>query len=253
MANLHDSLVLLHVACGFFALVALWIPLFSKKGGKLHVRVGKAYAAAMLVVVVTALAASVLAFASPLGVEPEVTARLDAEGRAAYVERRRMFAVFLSFLGLVTLSSGWQGLGALRHKKDPRGLRTPATLGLHGLTVAAGVGIFALGVVRGSVLLMALSVLGPAVGVQGLRYVTRPAESPMAWWYAHLGGMIGTAIAANTAFLVFGAARLLPIDLGGAFGVFVWLIPTLVGTPAIWLLERKYRARFGEGKRPAGA
>lgn len=248
----HDALLTLHVALGTFALVALWVPLFSKKGGKLHVRVGKAYAVAMLVVVVTAFATSALAFLDPTGVEPEVTARLAPDRLAEYVSRRRTFAVFLSFLGLVTLASGWQGVGAVRHKRDPTAMRTPFTLALFWLTVLAGVGVAVLGLLRGSALLIALSFLGPAVGVQGLRYVSRPAESPMAWWYAHMGGMIGTAIAANTAFLVFGANRLLPVDIGGGFGIVVWLIPTLVGTPAIWLLERKYRTRFAERSRPAG-
>lgn len=252
IATLHSSLVTLHVACGFLALTALWVPLFSKKGGTLHVRVGKVYAAAMLVVVLTALIVSVMAFVDPVAIAPETTAGLAGDRLEGYVSRRRMFAVFLSFLALVTLSAGWQGLGALRHKKDPRAFRTPATLAVHGLAVAAGIAVLVFGLVRGAVLLIALSFLGPAIGMQGLRYVSRPAESPMAWWYAHMGGMIATAIAANTAFLVFGASRILPIDLGGTLGVFVWLAPTLVGTPAIWILERKYRGRFGEAKRPAG-
>lgn len=246
-AHVHQSLVLVHVVCGFFALAALWVPLFSRKGGRLHVLVGKAYAAAMLVVVVTAVAASGIAFVNPLGVDPEA-ASLSPDRQQAWADRRRMFAIFLSYLAVVTFASGWSGLGALRHKEDPREFRTPSTVAVYLLSALSGIGVFVVGLQRGSTLLMALSVLGPAIAWSGYRYTARPARSPMAWWYEHMSGMIGTGIGANTAFLVFGANRLLPIDLQQHFGVVSWLLPTLVGVPAIWLLEKKYRRRFGEEK-----
>lgn len=251
-ALLHDALLVLHVACGFVALVVLWIPLFSRKGGRLHRTTGKLYALFMLVVVVTALVLSGLSFVVPVALDPDA-ARLTGEPLADYVRQRRMVAGFLAYLALITLTSGWHGLGALRHKRDPREMRTPATLALFGASILAGLAIFAVGVSEGSIVFMALAVIGPVVGISGLRFVSRPAAGPMEWWFEHMGGMIGTAIAANTAFLVFGGNRLLPFELEGWLAVVPWLLPTLIGVPAIQLLERKYRARFARREGAAGA
>lgn len=243
LPRIHDALLLLHVAGGFVALVLLWIPLFSKKGGRLHRATGTVYVVAMAAVVATALGVSALSFYDPVALDPEAAA-LVGDPLADYLARRRMVAAFLGYLALITLASGWHGLGALRHKADPRAMRTPATLALFGITALAGVAMFVLGAVRGSMVFMGLAVVGPAVAVNGFRYVSGPAREPMAWWFAHMGGMIGTGIAANTAFLVFGANRLFPVELEGWLAVVPWLLPTLAGVPAIQLLSRKYRRRF---------
>lgn len=243
----HQWLVAAHVACGFFALVALWVPLLAKKGGRWHVRVGWVYVVAMTVVVVTALGASGLAFADPLGVEGIRPAEHTQDEITAYVERRRMFAVFLSYLAVLTFTAGWHGLQALHHKSNPTEMRTPLNLALYGVTSLSSVVVLALGIQLGEVLLLALSPIGALIGVGAIRYVSKPPSRRMAWWYEHMESMITTAVAANTAFLVFGANRLLPFDFQSGFGVVVWLLPAAIGTAAISLLTRKYERRFGEG------
>lgn len=251
LPRLHDALLLLHVAGGFVALVLLWVPLFSRKGGRLHRSTGKVYAVAMLVVVVTALAVAAISAIDPVALDA-AAATLVGEPLADYIARRRMVAAFLGYLALITAASGWHGLGALRYKRDPREMRSPATLALFGAAVAAGVAIFVLGALQGSMIFMGLSAIGPFVGLSGFRYVSNPARGPREWWFAHMGGMIGTGIAANTAFLVFGANRLMPFELEGWLAVVPWLLPTLVGVPAIQLLDRKYRRRFERAAPTAG-
>jgi hypothetical protein len=60
----------------------------------------------------------------------------------------------------------------------------------------------------------------------------------MFWWYTHLGNMIGSYIAAWSAFSVVTLSRY----LGDAW--YVWLWPTIVGVPAIVLTTAYYRRKF---------
>lgn len=242
--RVHDWVVGGHVAFGFFALVVLWVPLLTKKGGSWHVRAGKAYVIAMLVVVASAAAACVLGYGWPLAVDGLSAAGMPAEELTSRVERRRMFAVFLGYLALVTFQQGWHGLQVLRHKGEPGALRRPATVALHSATVLSSGIVLAVGLSVDSLLLMALSPIGALAGGGALKYAFRPSGRRMAWWFQHMGAMIGTAIAANTAFLVFGANRLLPFDFQEGLGIVVWLLPAAVGTVAIRMLDRKYGERF---------
>lgn len=248
--RIHDWVVAGHVAFGFFALVALWVPLATRKGGRLHVQWGKAYVVAMAVVVVSAALACVLGFGWPLAVDGFSTGELAPAEAAARIERRRMFAVFLGYLALVTFQQGWHGLGVLRHKLDPGELRTPATVALHAATILSSGVVAVMGLRLDSVLLLALSPVGVLAGSGALRYVLRGDASGNPWWFEHMSAMIGTGIAANTAFLVFGANRLLPFDFQQGFGIVVWILPAAVGTVAIRLLRGRYERRF-RGSRTA--
>jgi hypothetical protein len=68
-------------------------------------------------------------------------------------------------------------------------------------------------------------------------FVRKPTEK-MFWWYTHLGNMIGSYIAAWSAFSVVTLSRY----LGDAW--YVWLWPTIVGVPAIVLTTAYYRRKF---------
>jgi hypothetical protein len=68
-------------------------------------------------------------------------------------------------------------------------------------------------------------------------FVVKPTEK-MFWWYTHLGNMIGSYIAAWSAFSVVTLSRY----FGGAW--YVWLWPTMVGVPAIVLTTAYYKRKF---------
>jgi hypothetical protein len=74
----------------------------------------------------------------------------------------------------------------------------------------------------------------------------------MHWWYEHLGSMIGTGIAGYTAFLVFGAARLLPSVARSQLYTLFWVLPTLIGVPAIFMTVAYYQRKFNETGRESG-
>lgn len=70
----------------------------------------------------------------------------------------------------------------------------------------------------------------------------RPADK-MYWWYQHMGGMLGSYIAAWSAFSV----NILSRYAGPHW--WVWLWPTILGTPAILIWIGYYRRRFNPALR----
>ena len=99
-----------------------------------------------------------------------------------------------------------------------------------------------------SIVLLALSPVGFMQGKTMIEHMTRPAGERMAWFYSHVGNMIGAGIAFHTAFAVFGSGRIIGYELPGAWQVVPWVLPAAIGIPANRILERKYRAKFGEAR-----
>ena len=58
VALVMNTLVLAHVATGFIGLAAFWIPLFARKGGRVHVQAGRVFTYCAYVVTVSAVTAS---------------------------------------------------------------------------------------------------------------------------------------------------------------------------------------------------
>ena len=103
----------------------------------------------------------------------------------------------------------------------------------------------AYGVGTGTPLFAAFSVIGLVNGVGQLRYWLRPPTHPMHWWFEHMGQMLGSCIAATTAFLVVNANRL------GAdtFSIIIWLAPAAIGGPGILIWSAYYRRKFAGSAR----
>lgn len=68
-------------------------------------------------------------------------------------------------------------------------------------------------------------------------------------WFEHMSDMIGTCIAAVTAFVVVNAGR-----LGlGRFSLVGWLAPAVIGILALTVWQRHHRRRFAGPARVASA
>ena len=245
MDNLFQSLRWAHVAAGGIALMLFWIPAIARKGGKTHVRAGLVYVACMSVVVLTAFAMSGLAFTFPLDVR-QTAQPVSPTELADFLREQRVFASFLAYLAGVTLASGWQGVWAAETKREPRAMRTPFSLALNIAVVLAGLAVFTLGINYRSGPLIGLSPIGPLIGTANLIYLLRGPQTRMHWWYQHLASMIGTGIAGYTAFLVFGAVRLLPSVAQSQLYTLFWVLPSLVGVPIIFMAVTHYRRKFNE-------
>ncbi|MEM8882680.1 MAG: hypothetical protein AAGD14_01265 [Planctomycetota bacterium] len=224
------ALLLAHIVLGGAGLIAYWIPVFAKKGGPLHVRVGRWFVWCGYGVVATAVAICVL--------------RLWGDP----TEREKTIAAFLGYLALATLGFLRQAVLVVRTRRAPETLtkdRVHQALGVACLLASAGMvagGFF--GAPPARVLLLAMSPIGVIAGVSILRFRRAPQKTRMAWWYEHVSAIGGAGIAFHTAFLVFGGSSF--FRLPGALQVVPWIAPTIVGTPAIVLTVRHYRHKFGE-------
>jgi hypothetical protein len=79
-----------------------------------------------------------------------------------------------------------------------------------------------------------------------LTFVRKPKEK-MFWWYTHLGNMIGSYLAAWTAFSV----TTLRLYCGMSF--LMWLWPTAIGVPAIVITTIYYKRKFAPKQRAVSA
>lgn len=249
MVELFRDLRWIHIAAGTVALIVFWIPISLSKGGRGHIRAGWVYVASMAVIVVTAFLMSGLSFAAPLSVRT-FTHALSAEEAASVVHTSRLFAIFLAYLAAVTLAAGWQGVWVLRTRNSPKSFRTPFNVALNALVVLFAVGVLTMGLMLRYAPFIALSPVGLIVSGGNLSYLLRGPQSRMHWWYEHLSSMIATGIAGYTAFIVFGGSRLFPGVSSSPYYAIFWILPTMIGSPAIALTVRHYKKKFQEtGKR----
>ena len=242
---LFDVLVLAHVATGFVGLAAFWVPVFARKGGRTHVQAGRVYACCAYVVTLSAVTASAGRIVSYQVQGISFAERPDLYG----------FALFLGYLGVVTFATVRQAMRVVATRRAPETLRTPFHEALGWASIAGSVAViaFALGVWSDvSPILLGLSPIGLFTGRSMLRLMRNPGAQHMGWFYSHLGSMLGGGIAFHTAFAVFGAQRLWAYELAGPLAIVPWILPTVVGIPAIVVWTRYYRRKFDRAA-PAAA
>jgi len=228
------SVLAVHITCGATGFVCAPVALATAKGGKTHRRWGMVYFWAMAGVALTALIMSI--------------------------------ALPILFLALVAVFSFYSAFGAYRilYLKDLRdgGKAKSIDWAAGVFTFLASLALGVLGVVRpmlvpvglisiGHWRISAVSVVFGCIGMR-IAYITmrgfvRPPKEKMFWWYAHMQGMIGSYIAAWTAFSA--------VNLSHIFGAawWVWLWPTMIGVPAIVWWTRYYEKKFSPRAKPPGA
>jgi len=220
------SLLFIHVLAGATALFVFWIPLVTAKGGRVHRRVGWVFVAAMAGAAVTAWGVCGFRFAE------------------ATDEYQRAPAVFLAFVGLLAINTSWSGLRALRFKHRTTAHYHPLDLGIPLLLLLSGLGIFLYGVQVNVTLLMGFAPVGIVIGALDLAYWLRPPQERMHWFFQHMAGMIGTCIATVTAFLTVNA-NLMGIQSPYLI-LALFLAPTAIGVPGMFVWQRWYRRQFAE-------
>ena len=224
MEHISKALLYLHISAGFISLVLFWIPMFAKKGGGLHNRVGIVYVNAMWIVVITAFILS-----------------LQNLFQGEYV-----IAGFLGFLSVLTSAPLWYAKAILKNKKELSPQYFLIFRSLHGIIFLSGLLLITWSLI--------LRVQGPAVlmlifgilGVANYRrvFVTLPElKDAKSWLVTHLNGMISSGIAAYTAFFAFGSRQFMGELLSGYLTVVPWVLPTILGTIAIRYYTKKYQPK----------
>ena len=235
METLHEILRYTHITGGFIGLFLFWIPIFSKKGGKLHRQMGKYWGWLARLVVISALAGLFLYI--PEIIEKNVSANNYA------------FLLFLGYLSIVTYIVISYGVAVLNSKADPSSLNTPYWMVMIGLSFSASIFIIAFALIikpNSMAVLLALSPIGLTTGYGMMKYIKGKHASKKQWLYEHLGSMLGAGIAFHTAFAVFGITRLFDIGLEGMVAVIPWILPAIIGIPAQIIWKRHYQKKFKE-------
>lgn len=253
MMSLYHSVLAAHVACGIVGFVAFWTPAVARKGGAVHVRAGRVFFRATSLVALTGCAMATLLLIDPAAVKPPRGMPPTPEALAAYEGRVRLVSAFLFYLLLITFTPVYHGVRVLATRRNPTALRTPFHTALNVAAIAGSAGMVVLGIALNTPVFLFLSPIGALIGFGNLGFARKPYPTPMAWWYEHMGSMLGGGIAFHTAFLVLGAGRLFGVNLTGFTAVIPWILPTLIGVPATAIWTRHYRRKFKEARQRQAA
>ncbi|MCA1020534.1 DUF2306 domain-containing protein [Halobacillus litoralis] len=227
--SLFSMILLIHIGAGFTALTVFWIPLVTKKGGRVHRKVGWVYVWAMYTVAASALFMGLY--------------RLFMEPQRSSVEQA--FSFFLLYIAVLSAATAWMGIRVLRLKRRTKAHRSPYDLGAAGLLVIMSLVTMAVGWIYDFALLKFFPILGLFLGSGQLSYWLTPPKTKMHWYFEHYGNLIGCSIATITAFVVFGAPRLLNIS---SVSIWLWFLPAAVLTPLIYSFNAYYRKKFNISK-----
>jgi uncharacterized membrane protein len=206
-----------HIAAGASSFLLAPVALATAKGGKQHKRWGRVYLWSMGVVATTAL---------PMALYRPV--------------------LFLALVAVFSFYLAFSGFRVTRLKELARGgSAAPIDWIAAVICFGASACLVGFGALR-PVWVQGMGIVSIVFGFIGIRasigemwkFVKKPTEK-MFWWYTHLGNMIGSYIAAWTAFSV--------VTLPNVFyhaGMVLWLWPTALGVPAIVLTTAYYKRKF---------
>jgi len=206
-----------HITAGASSFLLAPVALATAKGGRQHKRWGMVYLWSMGVVAATAV---------PMALYRPV--------------------LFLALVAVFSFYLAFAGYRVTRLKELARGgSATPidwiaAVITFVSSACLAGFGAFRPAWVQGfGIVAIVFGFIGMrAAAAEMWKFVRRPKEK-MFWWYTHLGNMMGSYIAAWTAFSV----TTLSINYRHA-GMILWLWPTILGVPAIVLTTAYYKRKF---------
>jgi len=249
--SLHAAIRYSHIGVGMVGLLLFWIPVFAKKGSKLHIRCGRIFVWCGYYIAATAAISCTWGLISPVsfaGVKRELT----SEQLAALNGNIRFLFAILGTLMTWLLASLIMGMHAVktRLKSNTGSWRVKLGFALSG-TASGGLLLFGLtnaisGGGNAYFIPIVLGILGVVDCKTGLAYLKLPSATKMTWWYVHMECMLGSGVAFHTAFFVFGFSRLFGIQLNGPLALVPWLLPTAVGIPTIVIWTKYYRRKFGE-------
>lgn len=215
-----------HAVFGSLAIAAFWITAISKKGTPWHRTVGKGFVIGMYGIAFSGFAMSALVLLNPTSVHPSSPAKESFEA-----------TLFLSYLGVASLTTARNGVLRIRSRTQPAQLRSLPPLSLNTLTLALGVASLVYGIWAQSPLFMAMSTVGLSIGGG---YLVSLRKTPD-WKIEHISAMVGGGIAAHTGLIAGGGARYMPEFIRG-LGLLGWLMPTFFGTVLMTYWSRQSKS-----------
>jgi uncharacterized membrane protein len=210
MQALTTSLLIIHILCGFTALITGAIASFTKKGGKAHRRSGKWYFGAMTGVFVTAIAVSILKSLAFLFMVGFFSYYFVVRGyRQLYLKglgRTQNAATIDWFITCVALAFGLGLIGWAVYQK------------LNGVSFWP--------------VPLTFGIISASFAVADTRLYLNGPKYKQHWMASHIVSMGAGYIATWTAFIVTNVKFLPP--------VIVWLLPSVIGAILISKSVRRY-------------
>lgn len=210
-----------HIIAGFVSLITLWLPIITKKGGKRHKQSGWVFVISMAIVSISAFYMGMYRIGWDAGPDDDPIP----------------FSSFLIFISILSATTVSYGVRVLRETSD----RSVLDFILPILLFISSIGMIVYGSYIDFSLLQYFPFIGLFLSVSQLIYwcsIPKKRSHPVV---EHIVGMLSTCIATITAFLVFGAPRLLNIN---SVHLLLWFLPTIVFTPMIITLSMYYRNIF---------
>jgi hypothetical protein len=207
----------LHIAAGFTGFFIAPVAMVMRKGGDRHRFWGKIYFYAMATATIAALIV------------------------AAY--RPNYFLLGLSVFSFHLAFSGYRILFRKRPDRDkPQSYDWLVTIA----TIGCGVLLLILGFTKAHGAFQILFIVfGVGMGFNGLKLAIDYVSSKRTkndWFFDHMTGMLGSYIAAVTAFSA--------VNFSFLPTVVRWLWPLVIGVPLITIWVRKYKVKFAKGAAP---
>jgi len=225
VVHLFEWLVVAHIVTGSVGLLAVWVPIVGRKGGRNHKRWGNVFARSMLVTGSIAIGISVCTLLAPLETHDFANdSQLVFAGNAALV--RGVFGWMMLYLATMTIMLAWYGLLCIRNRREHLRNRNPLNFALQAATFVAAFNCAVQGLILDNVLMVAISIVGLTAAVLNTRFILSVDPPMNEWLIQHTRGLVGAGISVYTAFLAFGAVNLLPAY---AFNPVVWATPCTLG------------------------
>lgn len=233
MDALARAALMVHIVFGATGMLAFWFPVLTRKGAHLHKLSGRAFHWSAYVMLA---AASVVLFV-------RFTRLLQAGSTPSESPYRFALLFLLGQLVILVWVTVRHGVLVLRHKHAASKLDTRFNRVLAGVVILVSLLLVAYALFYtpfNMMVLISLGAVGIFSGIDILRYIRGSKAGPQPWKVEHLSAMLGAGIAYHTAFAVFGMGRMVDLSLQGGLMLVPWLLPTLVGIPAILLWSRHY-------------
>jgi hypothetical protein len=141
-----------------------------------------------------------------------------------------MFGWMMLHNGILTVNLAWHGWRAIRQRGRESADVSPTVYALQWILLAAAAQCAWAGWQIGQPLMQGMAGVGLATVVTNLFFLRRRHLERRHWLKEHIKALVGAGISAYTAFMAFGAVRLMP-DL--ALSPLLWSIPLIVGVTLI--------------------
>ncbi|KKO46380.1 hypothetical protein WG68_06340 [Arsukibacterium ikkense] len=243
MLLIHTSLLYFHIALGAVALILFWLPVFSRKGSKLHVNAGSVFYYLMLVIAASGMALCVIGLADPIAIYAADKALTAAQQQRLLIWRIP-FSQFLLLLSLLTWVTVRHAVAALRVKENRAILKGIAFQGPNLMLIPGGIYVLWQGIGIGMPLLIIFAIVSIITSLSICLYIYQRQIKPRQWIIEHFSAMIGSGIALYTAFFAAGGRRILAQWLPGEWQIVSWLAAPVIGVSAMILLTGYYKRKY---------